>query len=49
MKSSAASSVLSMIVERVGYIKLEDGGLKVRLKKFNNLEIGYAAGKLGKN
>jgi hypothetical protein len=34
---------LSMIVRRGGYVKLEDGILKVRLKKFMNREINYAA------
>ena len=34
---------LSMIVRRGGYVKLESGILKVRLKKFMNREINYAA------
>lgn len=36
-------SALSMIVERGGYIKLEDGKLIVRLRRFMNHEINYAA------
>ncbi len=34
---------LSMIVERAGEVKLEDGKLRVRLRGFRNLEIDYAA------
>lgn len=34
---------LSMIIKRGGYVKLEDGELKVRLGKFRNPEIDYAA------
>jgi hypothetical protein len=36
-------SVLKMIVERGGYIKLENGILKVQLRKFKNTEINYVA------
>jgi hypothetical protein len=36
-------SVLSMIVRRGGYIRLEDGRLKVQLRRFVNREIDYAA------
>jgi hypothetical protein len=36
-------SALSMIVERGGYIKLENGRLMVRLRRFMNREINYAA------
>jgi hypothetical protein len=38
--------VLSMIVKRGGDIRLEDGELKVRLKRFKNLEIDYVARRL---
>jgi len=34
---------LSMIVERTGYVKLEDGKLRVQLRRFRNPEIDYAA------
>lgn len=34
---------LSMIVERAGEVKLEDGELRVRLRRFKNPEIDYAA------
>lgn len=34
---------LSMIVDRVGYIKLEGGQLRVQLRGFMNSEIDYAA------
>ena len=34
---------LSMIVERAGYVKLKDGQLRVRLRRFKNREIDYAA------
>ena len=37
---------LSMIVERAGEVKLEDGKLRVRLRGFRNLEIDYAARRL---
>lgn len=36
-------SVLSMIVRRGGYIKLEGKTLKVRLRRFQNREVDYAA------
>lgn len=34
---------LAMIVERGGHVKLEGGQLLVRLKRFKNREIDYAA------
>lgn len=34
---------LSKIVNRAGYIKLEDGKLQIRLRKFKDAEIDYAA------
>jgi len=34
---------LSMIIERAGYIRLERGALCVRLRRFGNREIDYAA------
>ena len=34
---------LSMIVERAGEVKLENGELRVRLRRFKNPEIDYAA------
>ena len=34
---------LSMIVERAGYVKLEGGRLRVRLRRFKDREIDYAA------
>jgi hypothetical protein len=37
---------LSMIVERAGEVKLEDGQLRVRLRPFRNPEIDYAARRL---
>jgi len=37
---------LSMIVERAGEVKLEDGELRVRLRGFKNPEIDYAARRL---
>ncbi len=37
---------LSMIVERAGEVKLEDGKLRVRLREFRNPEIDYAARRL---
>jgi transposase len=37
---------LSMIVERAGEVKLEDGELRVRLRGFRNQEIDYAARRL---
>lgn len=37
---------LSMIVERAGEVSLEDGQLRVRLRKFRNPEIDYAARRL---
>jgi len=37
---------LSMIVERAGEVKLEDGELCVRLRRFRNPEIDYAARRL---
>jgi hypothetical protein len=37
---------LSMIVERAGEVKLEDGELRVRLRGFRNPEIDYAARRL---
>ena len=36
-------SALSMIVERAGYVRLESGVLRVRLRRFGNREIDYAA------
>ncbi len=38
--------LLSMIVNRGGYIKLEEGELRVRLKRFRNRAINYAASRL---
>ncbi len=37
---------LAMILNRGGYIKLEHGSLKVRLRRFKNQEIDYAARRL---
>ncbi len=37
---------LSMIVDRAGEVKLEDGELRVRLRPFRNQEIDYAARRL---
>lgn len=37
---------LSMIVERAGEVKLEGGELRVRLRRFRNPEIDYAARRL---
>ncbi len=37
---------LSMIVDRAGEVKLEDGELHVRLRPFRNQEIDYAARRL---
>jgi len=37
---------LSMIVDRAGEVKLEDGELRVRLRPFRNPEIDYAARRL---
>ena len=34
---------LAMIVERAGYVKLQDGRLLVTLRRFKNREIDYAA------
>ena len=34
---------LSMIVERTGYVKMEGGELRVKLRGFRNPEIDYAA------
>jgi hypothetical protein len=34
---------LAMIIERGGYVKLENGGLTVQLRRFRNKEIDYAA------
>jgi transposase len=36
-------SALSMIVERAGHVRLERGVLRVRLRRFGNREIDYAA------
>lgn len=36
-------SALSMIVDRGGYVKLENGELRVQLRRFPNREIDYAA------
>ncbi|MBA7704731.1 hypothetical protein ES703_113549 [subsurface metagenome] len=38
--------LLSMIVNRGGYIKLQGGELRVRLKRFKNRAINYAASRL---
>ncbi len=37
---------LAMIVERAGYVKLEEGRLLITLRRFKNLEIDYAARRL---
>jgi transposase len=37
---------LSMIVERAGEVQLQDGQLRVRLRRFRNPEIDYAARRL---
>ncbi len=34
---------LSMIVERTGYVKMEEGELRVKLRRFRNPEMDYAA------
>ena len=39
-------SVLSMIVKRGGYVKLTRGRLRVRLRRFKNPEVDYAARRL---
>ena len=39
-------SALSMIVDRAGDVKLEDGEVRVRLRRFTNPEIDYAARRL---
>ena len=39
-------SVLSMIVKRGGYVKLTGGRLRVRLRRFKNPEVDYAARRL---
>ena len=36
-------SALSMIIERAGHVRLEQGTLRVRLRRFTNREIDYAA------
>ena len=36
-------SALSMIIDRGGYVKLENGELRVQLRRFQNREIDYAA------
>lgn len=45
-KKKEIMPALSMIVNRGGYIKLEHGILKVRLRRFKNQEIDYAARRL---
>lgn len=45
-KKKEIMPALAMIVNRGGYIKLEDGILKVRLRRFKNQEIDYAARRL---
>jgi hypothetical protein len=35
-----------MIVDRAGEVKLEDGEVRVRLRRFTNPEIDYAARRL---
>ena len=45
-KRKEVYSALSMIVHRGGYIRLEGGILKVRLRSFQNREIDYAARRL---
>lgn len=42
-KRKEVFSALAMIVERAGYVKLEQGRLKVTLRRFKNREIDYAA------
>ncbi|MCK4249743.1 MAG: helix-turn-helix domain-containing protein [Candidatus Omnitrophica bacterium] len=37
---------LSMIIERTGYVKLENGKLRVQLRAFRNVDIDYAARRL---
>ena len=37
------SPALAMMVERAGYVKLEEGQLLVTLRRFQNREIDYAA------
>jgi len=36
-------SALSMIIDRGGYVKLENGEMRVQLRRFQNREIDYAA------
>jgi len=42
-KKKEIMPALAMILNRGGYIKLEHGSLKVRLRRFKNQEIDYAA------
>ena len=42
-KEKEIQPALAMIVRRGGNVKLEDGRLSVRLRRFKNLEIDYAA------
>lgn len=45
-KKKEVLPALAMITERAGHIRLEDGKLKVRLRRFKNTEIDYAARRL---
>lgn len=45
-KKKEIMPALAMIMNRGGYIKLEHGSLKVRLRRFKNQEIDYAARRL---
>jgi hypothetical protein len=42
-KPKEIQSALSMIVERTGHVKVENGELLVKLRRFRNPEIDYAA------
>ena len=45
-KKKKIMPALAMILNRGGYMKLEHGNLKVRLRRFKNQEIDYAARRL---
>ncbi len=45
-KKKEIMPALAMILNRGGYMKLEHGNLKVRLRRFKNQEIDYAARRL---
>jgi hypothetical protein len=45
-KNKELLPALSMIIERTGYVKLENGKLRVQLRAFRNVDIDYAARRL---